>query len=962
MQNKIYLVIIGFLSGIFPMKMTGQTDELKALLQGKNTYQEITGTFERYLQTMPAGYNKEKLAKHYARWADYQSLHLGPSGEFVNITKKTLEAAPRILDAPLTSANGTWTFTGPSYSTLNNPSADINGIGRIDRIAFDPANSSIIYIGASSGGLWKSINGGTTWTPLSDFIPSLGISGIVVDWSNSSRIYLLTGDGDSFIGGYVEGSGYLRKSAGVMVSNDGGITWELTGTLSTGDFVGYQLRQHPGNANILLAATSAGIYKTTNAGATWVQVRTGKHWDIEFKPGTSSTVYASSTGAFVYSTNTGDTWNTDASFANPLCGTGRVELAVTPAAPNYVYLLAGPAYGGSNTFCGFWRSINSGSSFTRLCTSPNVLGNEDGGGNDQSLYDIGLCVHPANSSIIIAAGLCTYKSTNGGTAFSYLSTYREGGGKYIHPDIHMVAYNPLNNYLWAVGDGGAHMSTDNGANWTDLYDGIETTQFYHMTDYEGGNQYAILAGCQDNGVKYRTTNTTDFSHIYCCDGYDGVIQYNDVTKGYMSVNDRVYKFSNFTTNSPAIIRLNTSFMQVEMNTSNTNIIYIGDDYIYKYDASTGSNTKLGTVRGHWALRTCPSNSARIYAAGGSTAFAATGSMYITDDNGTTWSTISGNPGFPSPFPRISCIAVEPDNSSHVYATFSGYYDGVKVAYSNDAGSTWTNISYDLPNIPMWSMAVDANNNAYVGGDMGVYYRAAGSAHWEPFYNNLPLAPVSDLAINEAADQLLASTFGRGIWKSALRASCPAVLTIVGNLYGPRFFSASNSITMSSELVGGEGTDVSLRAGNYVDLTAGFRADGSTGSSFLGYLGPCDSGIPPYAPSYGGTHIYPREIIHLKKTGSGELGTLEVTGSTGSKQVIIRTTEDGNVRVLLAKMDCTDVIDVAKFSGSQGTFTYPVSANELQPGSYYLYLLVNDKITHLQELEVKAVVGKDTGDD
>jgi hypothetical protein len=953
MKNKIYLVIIGLLLGFFPRETSGQADALKALLQNKTTFQEITTTFEQYLATMPNGTDKERLEKHFARWAYYQSMHLGPSGEFVNITKKTLEAAPGLLYAPTTSANGTWGFVGPSYSTLNNPSADINGIGRIDRIAFDPSNSSIIYLGATAGGLWKSTNGGTTWTPLSDFIPSVGISGIVIDWSNSNHIYVLTGDGDSFIGGYVDDSGFIRKSAGVMESTDGGTTWEMTGTLSTGDYVGYQLRQHPSNANILLAATSDGIYKTTNGGTTWTQVRAGKHWDIEFKPGTPSTVYASATGAFVYSTNTGDTWNTDASFVNPLCGTGRVELAVTPAASNYVYLLAAPGYPGSNTFCGFYRSTNSGSSFTRLCTSPNVLGTETGGGNDQSIYDIGLCVHPTSSSIVIAAGLCTYKSTNGGTSFSYISTYREGGGKYIHPDIHMVAYNPLNNYLWAVGDGGAHMSTDNGANWTDLYDGIETTQFYHMTDYEGGNQYAILAGCQDNGVKYRTTNTTNFYHIYCCDGYDGVIQYNDVTKGYMAVNDRVYKFTNFTTTSPTLIRLNTSFMQVEMNTSNTNIIYIGDDYIYKYDASTGSTTQLGTARGHWALKTCPSNSSRIYAAGGSSAFASTGSMYLSDDSGGTWSNISGNTGFPASFPRISYIGVEPDNSSHVYAVFSGYTDGVKVAYSSNTGVSWTNISYDLPNIPMWCIVVDANNNAYVGGDMGVYYHAAGSTTWEPFYNYLPLAPVSDLAINETSDQLLASTFGRGIWKSSLRAACPTDVSIVGNLYGPRFYSASNSISMSSQLVGGTGTDVALRAGSYVNLTDGFRADGSTGSTFLGYLGPCDSGMPPYLAQAAGTNVFPQEIMTMKKNISGESGTIEISASGSlNAEVTARIYQAGNMRILLATFDGKMIREVANISNADGTYPFSVETSSLQPGLYYLYLIVNDTISHIQELAVK----------
>ena len=978
MQYKIYLVLVGVLLWTFPISLVGQQQDLTSLLEGKDTFQQITETVEQYLETMPEGSDKERLQKHFTRWAYYRSLHLGPNFEMVNISQKTVEAMNNLPDAMVTTANGSWTLVGPSTSTTNNPGADLNGIGRVDRMAFHPSNSSIIYIGTTAGGLWKTTNGGTSWTPISNFIPSLGISGIVVDHSDpNNTIYVLTGDGDSYISNYfVNLSGYLRLSVGVLVTHDGGTTWEQTGNMSNNEFTGYRLIQHPSNADILIAATSDGIYRTTDGGDTWTQERAGRHYDVEFKPGSPSRVYASAPGAFVYSTNTGDTWNTDATFNVALCAGGRVEIAVTPDYTSKVYLLAGPAYSASNTFCGFYQSTNSGSSFTRLTNSPNVLGKEDGSGSDQSKYDMGLTVRADDDQKVVVAGLVTFKSTNGGSTFTSASTYRESGGNYIHPDIHYVAYSPLNNYLYAAGDGGFHRSTNNASSWTDLYNGIEATQFYHMTDYDG-NQYAMLAGCQDNGIKYKTANSSNFSHIYCCDGADGIIQYNDQTKGYVGVNARIYKYTNFTTTSPTNIRNGGFFMQMEMNSSNTDIIYFGDNRVYKYTASTTTTTQLGTVaRGHWALKTCPSNSNRIYAAGGSSVFDTTGAMYETPDGGDTWNTVSSNTGFPATFPRISDIGVKPNNSPQVYACFSGYTDGVKVVYSSNSGSTWTNVSYDLPNVPVWSIEVDVSNNVYIGCDIGVYYKAAGATNWEPFYNGLPNVPVSDLAINEGSDQLLASTFGRGIWKSSLRASCPINTLISSNVSGPYFRSASNSITMTSQVTGGAGTSAVLRAGGYVDLKVGFKADGTPGNEFLAYIGPCNSGTPPYTSSgplseaSAGTlsdasteillatasdqyPVYPQELSGYELLMTRHLGTIEVTGTPeeANRSVIVRTFEEGEMRLLLAEATGQYKQDVASFSGTAGTYTYPLNTSGLNAGMHYLYLVVNGKVSHLQEVEV-----------
>ena len=956
MKKKIHFIFLVFLGFLLPLSLLAQFDDLKVQLQGKETFSEITTTVRQYLTTLPDSYEKSKFEKHYNRWAYYQSLHLGPNGEFVNIAKRTFEAVAEkpIIESPNLSYNGSWTLIGPNSSTTNNPGADLNGLGRVDRMAFHPTNPSIIYVGTPAGGLWKTVNGGTSWSAISSFIPSLGISGIVVDHSDPSTLYVLTGDGDSYNpDGLVSSSGYRQNSVGVLVSHDGGTTWEQTAQMSSLDeWLGYRLVQHPTNSNILIAATSDGIYRTTNGGGTWTQERAGKHFDIEFKPGDPTRVYASAEGSFVYSTNTGDSWITSATFDYSLCDDKRIEIAVTSYNANKVFLLAGPAQA-IDKFCGFYVSSNSGLNFYRWSNSPNVFGQEDGSG-DQSEYDMGLAVSPTDDNLIITAGLIIYKSTNGGSTFSNATFYRESGGVYIHPDIHTVEYNPLNGYLYAGGDGGFHRSVNDGDNWTDLYDGIATSQFYHLDDYDA-NQYAMLAGAQDNGLKYKVSNTSDFLHINCCDGFDVAINYNDQSKGYSVINGNLKKFTDFTGTTPTTINSVGWFKQIEFHSSDPTILYYSNSRIYEYDADQSTHTLLRDVgiSGYWALKTCPSNSSRIYAAGGDELFGETGEMFTSADNGSTWSTISSNSGFPASFPRISDIGVRPNSSQTVYACFSGYTDNVKVYYSFNFGASWENVSYDLPNIPVWSIEVDVSNNIYVGTDYGVFYKASGATNWEPYYNGLPNVPITDLAINEDEDQLLASTFGRGIWKSTLREPCPPNRIIAVDLQGQDFRSASNSIKMSGEVIGGEGTSVSFRAGNYVELTPGFNVDGELGNNFLAYVGDCDGGMPPDF-SFGNPADSNNVVVDFSFTVARNLGTLEIRDvSMLEKKVIIRlfNAQTAKIKVFMANKNGTFIKDIAQFEGAKGEFNYTFNIEGLKSGMYYLYLGVNKDVNHLQELHI-----------
>ena len=173
------------------------------------------------------------------------------------------------------------------------------------------------------------------------------------------------------------------------------------------------------------------------------------------------------------------------------------------------------------------------------------------------------------------------------------------------------------------------------------------------------------------------------------------------------------------------------------------------------------------------MRTCPSNGNRVYAAGGTAYNSATGILRRSDDGGATWpnaNILSNDPGFPSTFPKITCINVDPTNSLRVWVTFGGFTEGTKVYYCDyniNPSGNWVNVSGTLPNVPVNCIALDNANNAYIGTEKCVYYRGTGMTDWVPFYNNLPYVPVTELVISEADNRIRAATFGRGIWSRSI---------------------------------------------------------------------------------------------------------------------------------------------------------------------------------------------------
>jgi hypothetical protein len=309
----------------------------------------------------------------------------------------------------------------------------------------------------------------------------------------------------------------------------------------------------------------------------------------------------------------------------------------------------------------------------------------------------------------------------------------------------------------------------------------------------------------------------------------------------LSTNSNVYRFLN---NGSTLINITSDtgqfFTRVTTAVDDPNLILAGRSDILK-SVNGGMTWSNKGAAGNWDVERCPSNELRYYAAGGASPFATTGKLYLSINRGDSWSEISANPGYPSANIRLTDIGVRPTNSGFVWIAFGGFSDGNKVFTSSSSGNGWTNMSGSLPNVPVNAIQVDANNNVYIGTDIGVFYRGASMSDWVPFWHNLPVVPITDLELYEASGIIRASTFGRGVWESSTYSTCVTTLALSSGQSGNRYYETSNWITCSSVVTGGQNTNLILKAAEAITLTTGFEA--KKGNTVHGYVAPCGTAQP-----------------------------------------------------------------------------------------------------------------------
>ncbi len=609
------------------------------------------------------------------------------------------------------------------------------GTGRMDRVMVDPSDNRIIYAGAPTGGLWKSVDGGQTWEPKTDKLPSIGICGIAINPVNSNIVYVATGDGDG-------GGTY---STGVFRSDDGGETWTPTSlTFNVVENIqGKKLVIHPTNPDILLFTSTSGIYKTTDAGDSWKQIISGSFDDIEFKPGNPSIVYATKNDAFYRSEDSGDNFK----LVN-VAASGRIIIGVTKAAPSYVYLACGNE--------GIYLSTDDGQTFTHRGGHPFNKG--------LKWFMWGFAVSPTNPSVLHLGEMESYKSTNGGVTWDIKTTEWLWGNTvgYTHCDFHEMKY--FGNTLYVCTDGGLAKSTDDGENWTVYFNGLETTQIYNIGVCKTDTS-RLMFGSQDNGVYYH--NGSDWWGWLGGDGMDVLYDYNNPSTRYATIqNGQLY------CSDHSISQAGTGgwVTPIAIHPSDPKTLYIATDEVRKSTNGMASWTTIGNIGSGYkkALTIAESNPDYIYVSEGS-------KIWRTSNGGSLWVDISS--GLPNRI--ITRIAVHPSDPLKVAITFSGYARGEKVYFSENGGYSWENISRNLPNIPANAIVFDDNesNSLYIGMDVGVYYTDDNLALWEAYSDGLPNSIVTDLEMNWPSKMLFAGTYGRGMWKVPART--PGVTEMPG---------------------------------------------------------------------------------------------------------------------------------------------------------------------------------------
>jgi hypothetical protein len=630
----------------------------------------------------------------------------------------------------------TWTNIGPT-SGFYPGYTDISG--RTTTVKYDPVNPNIIYIGAAYGGVWKSTNGGTNFTQLTDFEVSLSSGSITIDPANTNIIYYGTGEAT------YSGASYYGR--GILKSTNGGATWtNYTSGLPTSTYCSRIVIRPGFPSQIFAAMGTSGLYKSTDAGVTWVQVVAGRCDDVLFAPnGTNAYIAGSGTG-YRTSVDGGVTFTPNATLT---MGT-RNHIAICRNTPSVLYCAI---YSGSAITT--WKSTNSGADFTQIAVGTNF----DGG---QAWYDFYMHVNPFDPNYAYVGSIDIWRTTNGGTSFENITFGYSGG--VVHVDQQNMDLNPVNsNELFAVNDGGVWKSTNRGTNWINLNSGLTLTQFYRIAA-DPSNVNHVMGGTQDNGTQ-RTLGTINWTSAFGGDG--GEVCFHLQNSQYIlgeTQNNGVRRSSNGGSSwQSATSGLSGSGSWVGpliSHPTSTGIFYTARQQVFRTTDWGASWTAIssgtsGTIRELAISRTNPSI---MYATSGS-------QVYKSTDGGTTFTNVtSGLPGR-----TITSVYVHHDSSSVAAITFSGFGAG-KVYRTTNGAASWINISGNLPDSPTNDVLIYhpgiSTSIYYAAMDIGVFFTNNYGTTWTELADGLPNTVSMHLDYHRATNRLRIGTHGRGVWETA----------------------------------------------------------------------------------------------------------------------------------------------------------------------------------------------------
>ena len=667
------------------------------------------------------------------------------------------------------SSIGFWEFVGP-----------VNTGGRITDIEIPVDDENTYYVGAASGGIFKTINGGATFNPIFDDQDMLSIGDIEISKFNTNTLWVGTGEVNA-------GGGSLAYDGdGVYKSEDGGLTWESKGLPDVGS-IGKVIIDPTDENTVFVGAmgplfrddSNRGVYRTTDGGENWEQVLfisdVAGIIDMAIHPTDGDVLYAASwhrirrpenriyggEGSGLWrSQDGGDTW-VEMTNGLPTAPSqkGRISIDISQSNPNVLYARYANAAGAIQ---GVYRSQDGGDSWQTQ--------------NSSQLTDVGfhwwfrgVFIDPQDENIIYNVDFEVQKSTDGGLNWS-------DAFPGAHVDQHAMAFTTSGPSEILLGnDGGLYQSANEGASTT-KFETLPITQFYRF-HVDAQNEDKIYGGSQDNNtIRTVSGGQDDWQAIFGGDGFQPLVNPTNTNVIYaLSQRGNLGKSTNNAASfSGAISGIASGDRKnwdtpIVIDPSDPETLYYGANRLYKTtnaaanwtaispdltDGPYTGNLTFGTII---SISVSPLDSAIIYVGTDD------GNIWITSNGGTTWNNISST----LPNRWVTKILADRDDLNTVYATFSGYRFGENEGHvyrSTDSGANWDDISLGIPDIPVNDIVKDVNGLLYVATDIGVIASGDQGVNWVPLSANLPSVPVTDMHLHEASQYLYIGTYGRSSYK------------------------------------------------------------------------------------------------------------------------------------------------------------------------------------------------------
>ena len=677
-------------------------------------------------------------------------------------------------------------------------------------MAFHPNNPIKYWVGVAQGGIWVTTDDGATWTPQGDQLPITRISDIAVNPSNPDILYAALGDFE-YIGFGELSYGNKRNSyygMGIYKSIDGGATWAPTGLAFSlsGSYTSLirKIIVHPSNGDRLVAAGTTGIHISNDGGTTWTQPLDSLFWDLTQDPINPDVLYAA--GGFINNENTGyaaiykssnfgQSWTLLNTGIPPIGQVERTKIAIAPSDPNFIYAICTDLNRG---LFAIYKSTNAGMSWTLAYNSLNILEWYDGTGlGGQGTYDLVLQVDPADKNKVYVGGVNLWASNDGASSFNPVSYWTGDFGPSIHADQHFMAVQPLTGRFFECNDGGLYhtvlmQSQDwNSAMsgnawptvWTNVTSGMAISSFYRVSS-SGRSDGLLLAGAQDNSSTY--FNGTDWKSVVGGDGMDNWLSANDPNQMICSS-----QYGNFYGSQDGGFNFQPLQITIESGEWTTPLVgdrqanerlYVGYGNVFAsmdgFSWDQISNFPPDAISGYQPELTAIAVSASNPQVLMTTRrvryeYGIPGKCYRTMNSGGTWQDVTA--GLPDSLYYTS-VEISHENPLQAWVTCAGFTAGAKVFETADGGEHWTNISYDLPNLPanvIKQLPGTIDNQLVIGTDIGVYIKGLTENHWTLWSNGLPNVIVCDLEFNTTNKKLYAATFGRAIWSMSLPESLMA---------------------------------------------------------------------------------------------------------------------------------------------------------------------------------------------